>query len=126
MDIGALIDSFATGSYQVTRRASAAPVRGVYGATTDSVITIAASVQPASGQDLLRLPEGRRTNLTRVIFTTTELLTGDAGAANEADLVTIDGLEWEVQHVERWQDSNGYDVGYRCIAQQPTSGAGTT
>lgn len=123
MDIAALIQSFSTGTYSVTRRTVGAVVRGVSQPTVDASLMITASIQPATGQDLLRLPEGRRTNLTRVIFTTTELLTGDQGEPNEADLVIIDGLSWEVQHVERWQDADGVDVGYRCIAQQPTDGA---
>ncbi len=77
------------------------------------------SVQPAGGKDLLRLPEGRRTNETRVLFTTTQLYTGDQGQEFEADWVTIDGEYWEIQHCEDWVQSGG-GTAYRCILQAPT------
>lgn len=88
--------------------------------TTETVLTIQASVQPATGKDLLRLPEGRRANETRVVFTTTQLYTGDQGDAFAADLLLIDGDPWEAQHVEVWQQSGIQGTGYRCIVQAPT------
>lgn len=105
----------------MTRRARAAVtfVRGLAQPTTNTTFMITASVQPATGKDLLRLPELRRTNETRAIFTTTQLFTGDQGTAYEADLVTIDGDPWEVQHVEDWVQA-GSGVAYKCIAQAPT------
>jgi len=85
-------------SYSVTRRGAATLVKGISHPGPTTTHAIVASVQPASGRDLLRLPEGRRTTETRMLYTITELLTG--GEANEADLVTVDGALWEVQHVE--------------------------
>lgn len=122
MDITALIASFSTasGTYAVTRQTSGGYTRGVANPTVNSTIQITASLQPATGQDLLRLPEGRRTNETRVIFTDTLLRTGDQGQTVEADLVLIEGDLWEVQHVETWIDSTTKTTGYRCIVQQPT------
>lgn len=115
LDAGSLIASFATGTYAVTRRAKATFVQGIAtpGATTP--IEIAASVQPASGRDLLRLPEGRRATETRVVYTTTQLLVGSQGGTNEADLITIDGASWEVQLVESWPGAVGY---FKAIAQR--------
>lgn len=125
MDIVSLVNSFSTsaGTYDVTRQASKGFTRGVANPTTNSTFQITASVQPATGQDLLRLPEGRRTNETRVLFTTTQLFTGDQGQTDEADLVTIEGDPWEIQHVETWVDPVTKTIGYRCIAQQPSPGA---
>ena len=117
MDLGALIRSFSTGTYSVTRRAAGGFDRGVAKGTTDSTVSVVAAVQPASGRDLLRLPEGRRSTDTRVLFTVTPLLVGDAGATYEANLVTIDGAEWEVQHVEKWTQAGAVGVAYRCIVQ---------
>lgn len=117
LDAADLIDSFATGPYTVTRRAAATWSNGV--AVPDpspTTFSITASVQPASGRDLLRLPEGRRSVETRVLYTSAQLQVGAQGGALEADRVTIDGAVWEVQHVELWPAAVGY---YRCIVQAP-------
>lgn len=128
MDLASLIESFATGTYTVTRRARAAQpfVRGIAQSTTNSTVTIRGSVQPASGKDLLRLPEGRRVVETRTLFTTTKLYTGGQGATHEADLVTIDGDSWEVQHVESWVQAaaGGTGTAYRCLLQAPNPQGG--
>lgn len=80
---------------------------------------ITAGVQQASGRDLLRLPEGRRSIATLVLYTTTELRTAseapERGGATQADLVEIDGVLWEIQHVELWRDA----VYFRVIVQSP-------
>ena len=103
-----LIARMATGSYVVTRRAAATTDshgRKVAGAT--SSFTIIAVIVPASGRDLQRLPEGRRTQETRQVITSTPLLVGGQGSANEADLVAVDGQTWEVQLVENWRQPGG-------------------
>jgi hypothetical protein len=123
MDLAGLVESFATGTYTVTRNPTAPFVRGVAQPSTQQTFAIRASVQPASGKDLLRLPEGRRSNETRVIYTTTKLFVGDAGDDYEPDTVSIDGADWEVQHVETWVQAGLQGTGYRCIAQAPMAGA---
>lgn len=126
MDIQSLINSFATGdgvtngTCQLQRRQAGALFRGVAGPITSTLMTIQASVQPATGKDLLRLPEGRRANQTRVIFTTTELFVGDQGDPFLADVVMINGEPWEVQHVETWLQAGQLAPGFRCVAQEPT------
>lgn len=118
MNIAALIASFLTGTYTVTRRAAATYVLGNPVAGGTSTFTVQASVQPANGRDLLRLPEGRRSTESRVLYTTTQLLVGAQGAANESDLVAIDGKTWEVQLVETWSPFPLTNPGYyRCIVQ---------
>lgn len=116
LDAAGLIDAFSTGSYTVTRRTAATRLKGRPVAGATSTVTITAAVVPATGQDLQRVPEGRRDVETRVLFTATQLRTGAAGAAWEADLVQLEGLQWEVQHVETWPGAPGF---YRCIAQRP-------
>ena len=123
-DLVGLINSFATGTYSVLRRTSGGFTRGVANPTVDVTISIRASVQPATGKDLLRLPELRRSNETRVVFTTTQLMVGDQADPNEADIIMIDGERWEIQHCETWVHSSADIVGYHCIAQAPTDGDG--
>lgn len=120
MDIADLIASFSTlaSTYSVTRRAAATYVAGRAVAGATSAVQITASVQPATGRDLLRLPEGRRALETRVLFTTTQLFAGEQGGVNEADQVTIEGIVWEVQHVEEWVDAMTLTDGFRCVAQR--------
>lgn len=113
-----LINDFATGTYAVTRRAAAtfdSRGRAVAGGTVP--LTITASVQPAKGRDLLRLPEGRRSNETRVVFSATQLLVGEQAASNESDLISIDGQTWEVQHSESWRLPGGDAPYWRAIVQ---------
>lgn len=118
MDVAGLISSFSSGTYTVTRRAAATITTGRAVAGATSSVTITASVQPASGRDLQRLPEGRRAIETLTLFTTTQLLVGGQGAANEADLVTIGGKVYEVQLVETWPvTSLNAAAAYRALAQ---------
>lgn len=67
---------------------------------------ITASVQPMSGRELDRLPEGLRQREVRVVFTATEL----KGTADtqEADEITIDGEQWQVQTPESWLTLGNY------------------
>lgn len=127
MDVANLISSFSTGTtglYTVTRRQSGAFLRGIAQATTDVTFNITASLQPASGKDLLRLPEGRRANETRVLFTSTQLYTGDQSLGYEADFVSVDGEQWECAHVEDWLQWGGLAGAYRCIITAPTPESG--
>lgn len=66
---------------------------------------------------MLRLPEGRRTTETRVLYTTTELYVGGVGESFEADKVSISSRDWEVVSVERWADGTSSRVGYACMIQ---------
>lgn len=118
MDAFGLIADFATnGTYPVTRRPRGGYVNGVATTGITSTFSIQASVQPASGRDLERLPEGRRALSTTIIFTTTKLITGGQNSPNDADLVLIEGAPWEIQHVEQWAQQSETGTYYRCIAQ---------
>lgn len=92
------------GQESITRRRYAAGARdtdGVWVRGTSSDDTILASVQPASADNIQRLPEGRRSSRARLIITTGELRCEDQGAQVSADRVLVDGTWWEVGHVER-------------------------
>jgi len=103
--------------FTVTRRAAASyGTTGIATAGATTTLTIRAAIWPASGKELQRLPEGRRAQETRAGVTTTQLLTGGQGAAHEADLVTIDGVAYEVQLCNAWPNVPGF---YEITLQRP-------
>lgn len=109
LDVADLIESFAAdapngGRISGVRRAKTTYVNGIAVAGATTPLEIIFRSRPASGRDLQRLPEGRRTEETRVGDTTTELYAGGQAAPFEADLLDIDGdgRLWEVQQVQRW------------------------
>lgn len=116
MNLSGLVESFSTGSYAVTRTTARTIKNGRAVAGTTSTITITASVSPATGMDLNKLPEGRRTSGAIAVFTTTQLRIGGVGDGFEADVVAANGSTWEVAHVETWVDPRSRATIYRCVA----------
>jgi hypothetical protein len=109
MELSGVLDSFATGTYTVTRRTVAGTgydSSGVKTAPTTATFSISGLFHPAAGRDLQRLPEGMRTREVRVLLTPT-LLRG-AGGGFEPDLITADGDTWEVSMVERYAEIANY------------------
>lgn len=104
-----LIQSLSTGTYVVTRRRAPAYVDGVVTPDPNPVtLSILASVVPASGRDLLRLPEGQRSTETRTVYTVTQLMVAAAGAKYANDVVSIDGDQWQVQQVQSFPGAPGF------------------
>lgn len=87
---------------QVTRTSPGSYVKGVHQPGESSTFGIVASVQPASGRDLLRLEEGQRTRETITVFTPDDLRTADEAAGTPADRIEWQGSLYEVQLVENW------------------------
>lgn len=122
LDATSLIDSLSTetGTYTITRTVASSTYSGgvaVPGST--STVTITAAVYQATGRDLQRLPEERRSIATVKIFTATRLYTGaQAGTGSEAtynaDRITVDGVVHEVQTVAAWPAASEF---YECLAQ---------
>jgi hypothetical protein len=104
------------GTYSVTRRAAATYSAGIAVAGATSTVSVLACFWPASGRDLQRLPEGRRSQETRAGVCDTALLVGGEGSANEADLVTVDGVAWEVQSSSPWPNDPSFNS---VIIQRP-------
>lgn len=128
MDVADLIASFSTpgsaglGQYNVTRTVASMFTNGIASPGSTSTFVVTGSVQPASGRDLYRLPELRRSLETRVLYTSTLLQVGQEGGANEADKVEIEGALWEVQQANTWlQGAIDYATYYRCILQRPVT-----
>ena len=99
--IGDIIATFAV-NVTLRRRAAGTTTNGRHtlGAVTSS--TIRAAVVPASGKDLLRLPEGSRTRETKRVFTTTAL------QLEPADEISYAGALYEVATVADWNDQGAY------------------
>lgn len=108
-DMASAILEAKTGDYAVKRRAVATAVKGraVPGAVTN--LSIAASVTPVEGEVLADLGLDTTTETKRVI-TSTKLYV--SSAAYLADLVTIDGEDFEVTKLEDWSASGGFFLAY--------------
>jgi hypothetical protein len=78
----------------------------------DTEFTITASIQPITGSEMLLLPENRRELETKKIFTSTELYGIEKGNGINADIVIIDGDEFEVVRVYPWKNNviNHYKI----------------
>jgi hypothetical protein len=108
MDLTPNIDSFATGVYTVTRRASTGVgTDGRAAPASSSTFTIEASVVPLSGRELQRLPEGMRVRDAQKLYTATPLKTIGA-----PDVITVGGEDYEVSSVTSWVGFGGdfYEV----------------
>ena len=71
----------------------------------DSNFSIQASVQPATGSDTKLLPENRREDEAFKLFTSTELFPAEKGNSGNADVVVLNGSDYEVVKVLPWQNS---------------------
>lgn len=112
MDLSPLIAAFATGLYTVTRAAPSTvgvDGRAVQGAAT--TFEIQASVFPARGRELQRLPEGMRQKEHVLFYTTTPLQIIGA-----PDTISIRGVTYEVDSIEDWVSFGG-DF-YRVLAMR--------
>jgi hypothetical protein len=92
------------GSESITRVRYAVGTRGTDGRMVPGAATstaIAASVQPASDEDMQSLPEGERRREGKRVYTVTELRTASQHAGTEADTLTIGGVSFQVRRVDR-------------------------
>jgi hypothetical protein len=103
----------ASGTYTAARQTGGMYANGIWVPLSFSTFEIVASIQPASGEDLVRVPEGVRTRELVTVFTPTELQVKNAPAGTEADRVAYKGATYEVQTVEKWDESGSY---YRAVA----------
>jgi hypothetical protein len=108
------MSSFRQHTLTVKRRAS-----GDYDASgffkvsgSDTEFTITASVQPMTGSEMLLLPENRRELETKKIYTSTELYGIEKGNGVNADIVIIDGDEFEVVRIYPYKNNviNHYKI----------------
>lgn len=84
----------------IRRLAAGSYVDAVWVAGAASTVTIQASVQPASAEDIQRMPEGQRQTGAVKLFTNDALLT--AKETQAADVVILPEGEYEVSVAEDW------------------------
>lgn len=89
-------------SFTVTRYATGTYTSGTFVAGATSTFSAVISAQPLTGKDLLNLPEAQRTRNYLKGYSATELFTAQQSSSEKADIVTIDGVDYEVQTVEYW------------------------
>lgn len=97
-------------TYTVTRRGPVSYVAGLPVRPAPTTFEIVASVQPLSGKNLERVPDGLRQRDARKAYV---LLDPDparrlrTAAANgpEADLVSVDGVLFEIHHIDPYDEA---------------------
>lgn len=92
---------FPTGTYTVTRTARGTTTLGRYTPGATSTFPIVADVQHVSGDQLRDLPEGVRSEESRILYTTTALTA--QSTTHDADVIAIDGDNWRVIRVDRFR-----------------------
>lgn len=97
-----------SGSYNVTRRAVPLMVDGRVLPSSSTALVVTGSLQPSSGRDVQRLPEGLRDRETMVIFTSTELQAANPSTGAPGDRLEVSGRSFEVQTHERWVELGNF------------------
>lgn len=106
-----------TGTYDVTRAAGPGTyTNGVLVPAATSTVQVRASVQPLTGRELQRLPEGLRTRELLSVFTVDALLVEAPGV--RPDIITIRGETWQVEKVERFAELGDYY--HSIVSKRPT------
>jgi hypothetical protein len=97
---------FKTGTYVVTRRTPVAHVKGRAQPPTTAAINVDACVQPASGRQLQRLPDGMRDSEAIALWCEVELKTKTTTTL--PDLIAYRGASYEVQLVKPYDELAGF------------------
>lgn len=93
------------GSQTITRKRRGTQTWGADGrpSSAETSSTLTASVQPATGRDLEQLPEGERhKDGVKAYVAPGSLRTADQHGGTAADLITVDGVDYEVQQVKAY------------------------
>ena len=75
--------------------------------------TIKAVVQPARGQELVRVEEGRRTRGAIKVYSPVKLQTASVETETQPDRIMWSGDTYEVEYVDNWSEVGGY---YKVVA----------
>ena len=80
-------------------------VKGVLQVAAASTVSITASVQPLKPNEMELLPEGRRESEAFRLYTSTKLFPAEDSTKKNADIVSIDGKNFEVLSCATWQNN---------------------
>ena len=115
-DLSDVIALLSSGTYTVTRTPASVYTAGRLVPGVATTFTVLGSLQPLSGREVDRLPEGAREREGMALWTTTELR--GKLQTSEPDTVTVDGEAYEVQNVQRWDTLGNY---YRAVILRAAS-----
>ena len=101
MTTASIIASFGAIEVTVTRFAKGRLVGGKFKASKQRPFKVKTRVQPVNGREREFLPEGWRQKYLRKLYLEERLFTDDDQNAQRADLLTIEGEEFEVMQVEK-------------------------
>jgi len=87
-------------SLSVKRRAAGTYVNRKFVPGAETVFTIQGYPEPASSESTVSLSDAQRTKDPKLIITNTELLTLDKTLKTPADVITINGRDYEVMTCE--------------------------
>lgn len=103
---GVIADLATPGTFTVTRRPPGVYTNGRFFPGNTTTLNITGSIQPLVGRDLELLPEGLRTRELLKIYSATPLLVH--GANQNPDLITISGVQYQVETAEQWGPDGNY------------------
>lgn len=100
-DLSFAVSLLATHDVTITRyTGGGADANGRATARSSTTSTVRGSVQPMTGQDLKRLPEGTTFSDTQAVFVT--------AAVEPGDEFTIDGQRYQVAFASPWMTAGNY------------------
>jgi hypothetical protein len=109
MDLSSTVLRLSSGSYTVSRREVGSWTDGLYSPGDLSTLTVVASVQPLTGKQLQRLPEGLRAKELKAFITQTLLRTVSESEGTPADVVEVPGEGfYQIEKVEDWSQAGFY------------------
>ena len=96
-----LIASMNGKNYTLKRKNPGSYVAGkwVDGSNISGLVAFA-SIQPLSGKEMVRIPEGDRNRERKVAYSADELRVADPSGKYKADILTVDGQDFQVESVE--------------------------
>lgn len=89
----------------VTREQPGQYVDGVWQPGTSATLTVNASVQPTTPDEMQMLPEGERDRQAFTLYSDTELLVSNDNTQQPSDRVQIDGATYKASARAPWQNS---------------------
>lgn len=79
-------------------------INGIFVGGKTKIVKMEASIQPLSPNEILQLPEGRRTEESYKVFTCEQLFPTDEKNQVQGDIFDYKGKTFEVHKTEDWTD----------------------